>query len=95
MFKFFNEFIFLDHSKIGVDVKVNVLRKYIINGFHEAIPASKILTIISLIDDIIFKLQYKNLEGIQYDMYDVRENLMYMLSFGKFVEEDTAGSESE
>ena len=27
MFKFFNEFIFLDHSKIGVDVKVNVLRK--------------------------------------------------------------------
>ena len=34
MFKFFNEFIFLDQSKIGVDVKVNVLRKYIINRFH-------------------------------------------------------------
>ena len=53
MFKFFNEFIFLDHSKIGVDVKVNVLRKYIINRFHKAIPASRMLTILSLIDDII------------------------------------------
>ena len=27
MFKFFNEFIFLDHKKVGVDVKVNDLRK--------------------------------------------------------------------
>ena len=29
MFEFFNEFIFLDHSEVGIDVKVNDLRKYI------------------------------------------------------------------
>ena len=90
MMKFFNEFIFLDYSKIGVDVKVNVLRKYIINRFHKAVPASRMLTILSLIDDLILKLHNKILEGIQNDMYDVRENVMFMLSFEKFVEEDTA-----
>ena len=51
MMKFFIEFIFLDHSKLGVDVKVNVLRKYIINRFHKAVPASRMLTILSVIDD--------------------------------------------
>ena len=43
MFKFFNEFIFLDHLEVGVDVKVNVLRKYIINRFHNTIPPTRIL----------------------------------------------------
>ena len=56
MFKFFNEFNFLDHSETGVDVKVNVLRKYIINRFHDTIPPSRILTTLSFIDDFIVKL---------------------------------------
>ena len=84
MFKFFNEFIFLDNSESGVDV----LRKYIINRFHNTIPPTRILTILSLIDDIILKLHDKNLDGIQDDMYSVRENVMYMLSFEKFVDEN-------
>ena len=88
MFKFFNEFIFFDLSKIGVDVKVNGLRNYLINIFHQTIPPSRILKTPSLIDDIIIKLHDKNLEGIQDDMYSVRENVMYMLSFEKFVDEN-------
>ena len=84
MFKFFNEFIFLDHSEGGVDV----LRKYIINRFHNTIPPTRILTTLSLIDDIILKLHDKNLNGIQDDMYSIRENVMYMLSFEKFVDEN-------
>ena len=68
MFKFFNEFIFLDHSKGCIDVNVNILRKYIINRFHKAVPPSRILTTLSPIDNIILKLYYKNLEGIQDDM---------------------------
>ena len=38
MFRFFNEFIFFDQLKVSVDVKVNDLRKYFINRFHETIP---------------------------------------------------------
>ena len=88
MFKIFIEFIFLDHSQIGVDVKVNDLRKYIINRFHETIPSSRILTTLSLLYDVILKLHDKNLEGIQDDRYDVTENVMYMLSFEKIVDEN-------
>ena len=88
MFKFFNEFMFFDLSKLGVDVKVNVLRKYIINRFHDTISPSRILTTLSLIDGIILKLHDKYLENIKDDMYDVREIVMYILSFEKFVEEN-------
>ena len=87
-FNCFEEFTFLNHLQVGVDVKVNVLRKYIINRFHNTIPPSRILTTLSLIDDIILKLHDKNLEGIQDDMYSERENVMYMLSFEKFVDEN-------
>ena len=89
MFKFFIEFIFLDHSKNGIGIEVNILRKYIINRFHKTIPASRMLIVLSLIDDIILKLHNKDLEGIQNDMYDLRGNVMYMLSFEKVVEEES------
>ena len=86
MFKFFNEFIFLDHFEVGIVVKVNDLGKYIINRFYNTIPPSRILTTLSLIDDVFLKQHDKNLEGIQDDIYSVRENVMYMLSFEKFVD---------
>ena len=88
MFKFFNEFIFFDPSETGVDVKINVLRKHIINRFHNTIPSTRILTTLSLVDDIILNLHDKNLEGIQDDMYSVRETVLYMLSFETFVDEN-------
>ena len=72
----FIEFVFLDHSKDGVDVKVNVLRKYFINRFHE------------IIHD-------KCSEKIQDDMYAVRENVLYMLSFRNFVEENPGGDDND
>ena len=95
MFKLLNEFIFRDHSETGVDVNVNVLRKYIINGFHETIPSSRILTTLSLLVDVILKLHDKNLEGLQDDMYNVHENVMYMLSFQKFVDENPVCDEND
>ena len=89
LFNFFNEFTFLDHLEVGVDVNVNILRKYTINRFHESIPSIRILTTLSFLDDVFLKLKYKHLEGIQDDdMYDVRENVMYMVSFEKTVDEN-------
>ena len=89
MFKFFNEFIFLDHSCYGVNIEVDILRKYIINRFHKTIPSTRILTVLSIIDDIILKIFNNDLEGVQDKMYDVRENVMYMLSFEKVDEEES------
>ena len=89
------KFIFLDHSEGGVDVNVNVLRKYIINSFHNTIPPSRILTTLSLIDDIILKLHDKNLGGIQDDTHSVRENVLYMLTLEKFVDENPVGDDND
>ena len=95
MFIFLNEFIFHDHSDGGIDINVNVLRKYNINRFHKAVPPSRILITLSLIDDIILKLHNKDFEGIQDDMYSVRENVLYMLSFEKFGEENPVGDDND
>ena len=95
IFKLFNEFIFFDHSEGGVDVTVNVLRKYIVNRFHNTIPPSRILTSLSLIDDKISKLRVKNLEKIQDDTSSVRENVLYMVSFERFVEDNPAGDNDD
>ena len=89
MFKFFNEFIFFDHSNYGINIEVDILRKYIINRFHKTIPTTRMLTVLSLIDDIILKIFSKDLDGVQNDMYELRENVMYMLSFEKVVEEES------
>ena len=86
MFKLSNEYNFPDHSEVGIDVKVNDLRKYIINRLYKTIPPSRILSTLSLIDDFILKLSDKNLEGIEIIMYSVGENVMKMLSFETFVD---------
>ena len=60
MFKFFDEFIFLDHLEVAIDEKINVLSKYILNRFHNTIPPSRLSTTLSLLDNVILKLQDKN-----------------------------------
>ena len=95
IFKISNEFNFFHHSEVGIDVKVNDLRLYIINRCCNTIPQSRLLQTLSLIDDVILKLHDKNLEGIQDDLYSVRENLMYMLSFEKLVYENQVCDEND
>ena len=95
MFKFYNEFIFLDHLEVGVIVNVNVVRKCFVNRFHETVPPKRILTTLLLIDNVILRLHDKNLEGIQDGMHSVRENVLYMLSFEKFVEEKPVGDDND
>ena len=43
------------------------------------------------IDNVNSKLHNKDLENIQDDMYTIRENVLYLLSFEKFVK-DGGGS---
>ena len=95
IFKFLKEFVFLDHSNSGFVIEVDILRKYIINRFHKTIPATRMLTVLSLIDDIILKIFSKDLEGIQKDMYEVRENILYMLSCENVVEEEKSVRDDE
>ena len=60
------------------------VRKCLINSFYKTIPHSRILISLSIIDDIILKNNGNDIEKI-IDVHDLRENLLYMLSFEKLV----------
>ena len=94
---FCNAAIFFDFKKVGLTEELNQVRKCIINSFYKTIPYSRILVSLSIIDDIILKIHGNEIENILENIHDLRENILYMLSFEKFVkdEEQTVETESD
>ena len=43
---------------------------------------------LSINDDIIFKINNNDIENILYNIHDLRENILYVLSFEKNVNEE-------
>ena len=60
---------------------MNQVRKYIFNSFYKTIPHTRILVGLSIIDDIISKINENDTEHIIENIHDLRENILYMLSF--------------
>ena len=67
---------------------MNQVRKCIISNFHETIPHTRILVSLSKIDDIILKINDNDIENIIEKIHDLRENILYMLSFEKQVRDE-------
>ena len=79
---FCNDSIFYDYKNIGIVEELNQVRKCIINNFHKTTPVSRILVPLSLIDDIILRINDNAIENvIENILKDLRENMLYMLSF--------------
>ena len=55
----------------------------IINRFYKTIPHTRILISLGIIDDIILKTNSGDIEKILDDIHNLRENILYMLSFEK------------
>ena len=88
LFSFFNAAIFYDYKNIGITSELNQVRKCIINSFYKTIPHTRILVSLSLIDDKILKIIDNDIENIVENIHDLRENLLYVLSFGKLIKDD-------
>ena len=84
---FCNAAVFYDYTDIGITCELNQVRKCIINSFYKTIPDSRIRVCLSIIDDIILKINNNDIENIIENIHDLRENILYMLSFEKFVRE--------
>ena len=69
------------------------MRKYIINRFHESIPSSRIILTLSIIDEIILKVCDNDIDDILRDIHELRENILYMRSFEKTIEEESESEE--
>ena len=61
------------------------MRKYLINSFYKTIPKTTLLTNLSIIDDIFLKINDNDIENITDNIHDLRENILYMLSFEKLI----------
>ena len=72
----------------GIIVELNQVRKCIIISFYETIPYTRILVSLSMIDDIILKINCGDIENIIENIHDLRENILYMLSFEKLVRDE-------
>ena len=84
LLNFCNHALFYDHENIGVAEELNQVRKYIIKSFHKTIPHTTITATLSIIDDIILKIHDNDIENI----HDLRENILYMLSFEKLIKDN-------
>ena len=79
MLNFCNAAIFYDYKNEGITEKLNQVRKYIINIFYKTFPNTTLLTSLSIINDIILKINDNYIENIIDSNHDLRENILYML----------------
>ena len=85
---FCNAAVFYDYTNLGNTCELNQVRKYIINSFYETIPHTRILVSLFVIDDIILKMNKNDIENTLENIHDLRENILYMLSFEKLVRDE-------
>ena len=71
---------FYDYTDIGITCEMNQVRKVIINSFYKTIPDSRIGASLSIIDDIILKINNNDFEDIIEIIHDIkRKYIIYVL----------------
>ena len=85
---FCNAAIFYDYENDGIIEELSRVRKCIIDSFFKTIPNTTLLTSLNLIDDIILKINDNGIENIVDNIHDLRENILYMLSFEKLIKDN-------
>ena len=85
---FCNSAVFYDYTNIGITCELNQVRKSIINSFCRTIPHTRILVYLSIIDDVILKINENDIENNIENIHDLREVILYMLPCEKLVRDE-------
>ena len=88
LLNFCNDAVFYDYKNIGNICELNPVRTFIFNRFYKTIPYTRILVSVSIIDDIILKFCNNDIENILDDIHNLREIILYKLSFEKTVKDE-------
>ena len=80
--------VFYDYTNIGSTCEIIQVRKCIINSFYKTLPDTRIFVSLSIIDDIILKINNIDIEKFIENIHDLRENISYMLSLEKLVKDE-------
>ena len=95
LLNFCNDAVFYDYKNIGILCELSPVRTFIINRFYKTIPYTRILVSLSIIDDIILKINSGDIENILDDVHSLRENILYMLSFEKTVRDEKVNDKDD
>ena len=88
LLNFCNDAVFYDYKNIGIICELNRVRTFIINRFYKTVPYTRILVSLGIIDDIILKINSGDIEKILNDVHSLRENILYMLSCEKTINDE-------
>ena len=80
-----SESYWFDYSNIS---EFNKLHKNIIKYFYDNIPKERLLISLNIIDKIILKIYDNDKEEIIIDIFNLGEEILYMLWFQKTIMED-------
>ena len=80
---------FFDYTNGEYIEDFNKIYKCLVNRFHKTIPNSRIIYVLSTIDGIILKIFNDDIDEILKDIQNLRENILYMISFEKTIEEES------
>ena len=80
-----NESSWYDYENMS---ELNSLRKYLIDYFYDTIPQERLLISLNIIDNIILKIYDDGSKEINNEIFKLREQILYMLSFQKTTKED-------
>ena len=64
---------------------MNQVRKCMNNSFHETRPPSRKQVSLSIVDDMILKINDNDFENIIDNLHDVREKILHMIGLQRFV----------
>ena len=56
--------------------------------FYKTIPYTRFLVSLSIIDDIILKIDENDIQNVIENIHGLRENILYMLSFEKLIRDE-------
>ena len=85
---FCNTPLFYDYKNLGITDEFNQAPSFTINNFNETIPVERILILLSIVDDIIFKNSTNDVEDVVDYFRHSTSNIIYMIGFEKVVEND-------
>ena len=86
---FCTEAIFYDYENGSFTDKLSLVHRCVIDNFTNTVDPSRICIILSEIDDMILKIINKNIKDILENVYNLRNNVIYMVSFKKVAEEES------
>ena len=80
-----NESHWYDYENMS---ELNSLRKYLIDYFYDTIPQERLLISLNIFDNIVLKIYDDDTQEINNEIFKLREQILYMLSFEKVVKDD-------